>query len=32
VSRTVISWSSWRASTIVVPTCPAPMRNTRTTA
>ena len=32
VSTTVISCSSWSASTIVVPTCPAPMRKTRTTA
>ena len=30
VSRTVSSCSSWSASTIVDPTCPAPMRKTRT--
>src|SRR5262245_51082389 len=30
VSRTVTSWSSWRASTMVDPTWPAPMTKTRT--
>ena len=32
VSRTVTSCSSWRASTMVEPTCPAPMTKTRTSA
>ncbi len=32
VSSTVISCSSWRASTMVEPTWPAPMRKTRTSA
>ena len=32
LSSTVISWSSWRASTMVDPTCPAPIRKTFTSA